>query len=225
MARKFPYTHSGGPLIRTIEQLRKSFPEPFDSNTMQKLGLAPNNESYVLNVLRFLGVIDEAGKRVAAKAKAFAQHKNEAFEKEFEQLVKDAYKDLFDLHGDSAWALEKDDLTQFFRASDSSSDVVGRRQASTFRALSSLAGHAETPVVREIPDGGGRPRSPARRKKAPAKPAGSSSQAKPAPPPASGPARDLGLTVRIEVNLPADGDQATYDRIFKSIRKNLIEGE
>jgi len=34
-----------------------------------------------------------------------------------------------------------------------------------------------------------------------------------------------GLTVRIEVNLPADGDQETYDNIFRSIRKNLIDGE
>jgi hypothetical protein len=35
----------------------------------------------------------------------------------------------------------------------------------------------------------------------------------------------VGLTVRIEVNLPANGDQETYDRIFRSIRKNLIDGE
>jgi hypothetical protein len=30
--------------------------------------------------------------------------------------------------------------------------------------------------------------------------------------------------VRIEINLPADGDQETYDRIFKSIRENLLNG-
>jgi hypothetical protein len=33
---------------------------------------------------------------------------------------------------------------------------------------------------------------------------------------------NLGLTVRIEINLPAGGDQDTYDRIFKSIRENLL---
>ena len=32
----------------------------------------------------------------------------------------------------------------------------------------------------------------------------------------------FGLTVRIEINLPASGDQETYDRIFKSIRDNLL---
>lgn len=36
---------------------------------------------------------------------------------------------------------------------------------------------------------------------------------------------NVGLTVRIEVNLPADGNQQTYDNIFRSIRKNLIDGQ
>jgi hypothetical protein len=35
---------------------------------------------------------------------------------------------------------------------------------------------------------------------------------------------NLGLTVRIEINLPAQGDQDTYDRIFQSIKRNLIDG-
>ena len=37
--------------------------------------------------------------------------------------------------------------------------------------------------------------------------------------------KDVGLTVRIEINLPAVADQETYDRIFKSIRENLLNGE
>jgi hypothetical protein len=36
--------------------------------------------------------------------------------------------------------------------------------------------------------------------------------------------RTFGLTVRIEINLPSSGDQDTYDKIFKSIRENLING-
>jgi hypothetical protein len=36
------------------------------------------------------------------------------------------------------------------------------------------------------------------------------------------PSRDFGLTVRVEVNLPAGGDQETYDKIFRSIRQNLF---
>jgi len=35
--------------------------------------------------------------------------------------------------------------------------------------------------------------------------------------------RDMALTVRIEINLPAEGSQETYDNIFKSIKANLID--
>lgn len=34
----------------------------------------------------------------------------------------------------------------------------------------------------------------------------------------------LGLTVRVEINLPADGTKETYDNIFKSIKENLLGG-
>lgn len=33
--------------------------------------------------------------------------------------------------------------------------------------------------------------------------------------------KDMALTVRIEINLPANGSKETYDNIFKSIRANL----
>ncbi len=34
--------------------------------------------------------------------------------------------------------------------------------------------------------------------------------------------QDVGLTVRIEVNLPPSGDADTYDLIFASIKKHLM---
>lgn len=37
-------------------------------------------------------------------------------------------------------------------------------------------------------------------------------------------AKDFGLTVRVEINLPTAEDQAVYDRIFRSIRENLLHG-
>jgi hypothetical protein len=34
--------------------------------------------------------------------------------------------------------------------------------------------------------------------------------------------REVGLTVRVEVNLPPSGDAATYDAIFASIKKHFM---
>lgn len=220
MANKYPYVASAGPLVKTIEHLRKkSFPKEVTADTLRKLGVAPKNESYVINTLRFLGVLDDKGKKVDAKASAFDQHKDEQFQLEFEKLVSSAYEELFELHGDDAWKMSRADLAQFFRTTDHSSELVGTRQAGTFTYLAGLAGHAALPQQRE----------PAQRKAATKKKSNGTVVVKPLnenEDSGSGNGSDdgrIGLTVRIEVNLPADGDQQTYDRIFKSIRKNLID--
>jgi len=58
MANKYPYVASAGPLVKAVSHLRKSFPKEVTADTLRKLGVAPKNESYVINVLRFLGVVD-----------------------------------------------------------------------------------------------------------------------------------------------------------------------
>lgn len=220
MANKYPYVASPGPLLKAIEHLRKSFPREVTATTLNKLGVAPKNESYVLNILRFLGVIDGEGKKDAAKAKAFLQQDN-AFTAGFEALVKEAYDELFELHGEAAWSLDRPGLTQFFRTSDHSSDLVGRRQAGTFATLAALSGHAEIPSVK--PSSPARQKSPLKKIKKKEEEAAENTGND-----SSGNSVDnkkVGMTVRIEVNLPADGNQETYDRIFRSIRKNLFDGE
>lgn len=226
MANKYPYVASAGPLVKAVSHLRKSFPKEVTADTLRKLGVAPKNESYVINVLRFLGVVDEEGKKVDSKAKAFVQHQDEAFSSEFEKIVREAYEELFELHSDAAWKLDRGSLTQFFRTSDHSTEVVGTRQASTFSALAALSGHAEVPT----------PKAASAPKKQRASTAAASPKVKQTPSADqvvdTGSAQknsapelsSVGLTVRIEVNLPASGDQETYDRIFQSIRKNLING-
>ncbi|MBA2486836.1 MAG: DUF5343 domain-containing protein [Nitrospira sp.] len=64
MANKYPYVPSAEPLVKTVSHLRKSFPREVTADTLRKLGVAPKNESYVINVLRFLNIIDDEGKRL-----------------------------------------------------------------------------------------------------------------------------------------------------------------
>lgn len=225
MANKYPYVASAGPLIKAINHLRRrNFPKEVTAETLRKLGVAPKNETYVINVLRFLGVIDENGKKVFDKSKAFVQHKDEEFQKQFETIVRDSYEELFEIQGDSAWNMDRPSLIQFFRTSDHSTEIVGSRQAGTFMCLAALSGHAELPQPREAVSR----KLPAKKgEKAPAKksvPLATVAE-KSAARTAGAFEPRVGLTVRIEVNLPADGDQQTYDRIFRSIRKNLIDGE
>jgi hypothetical protein len=228
MADKHPYVQGPGALASAVTHFRRSFPATVDAKTLKKLGIAPNNESYVLNVLRFLGLIDQEGKRTDEAKKTFTLHEDDAFASAFANLVKTAYSDLFELHGDAAWDLDQDSLITFFRSSDETTATVGKLQASTFRHLAGFSGHGDVPEARtqltKVPK---QPKAKKSSKKSDSeKPAAQTDireMGRTTPPKSEG-SNAVGLTVRIEVNLPADGSQATYDRIFKSIRENLLNG-
>ncbi len=222
MADKHPYTPSQGPINQIVNQFRKSFPQSVTSDTLKKLGIAPNNESRPLNVLKFLGFLDPEGNRTDVAVKIFTIHDDKSFAEEFGKQVSASYGELFELYQDEAWTLSQDALIGFFRRADGSTDIVGKKQAQTFQALAAIAGHGDIPEVKVTNP---KPRTPAKRKvEVPAKEklqentvsqnghSATDEKMK----------RDFGLTVRIEINLPTDGDQETYDRIFKSIRENLL---
>lgn len=232
MAEKHPYMSGTAGLVQAVAHLRRSFPAQVSAETLKKLGIAPNNETYVLNILRFIGVLDAESKKNAKAVGAFNKHNDAEFQAGFAELVQSAYGDLFGLHGDSAWSLPTDKLISYFRNTDHTSAIVGQRQASTFQALATLSGkvdgtpraaapkpkradsstpkfaqkkvRAKTPSVAEIPTATAVP--PA------------------LPTPGGSNTSGMALTVRVEINLPAGGDQETYDRIFKSIRENLLNG-
>lgn len=216
-----PYISGPGNIAQMIAYLRKNFPATVTSETVKKFGLASNNESYVINALQFIGVIDEEGKRTERGHDIFVLP-DDSFPQGFEGLVKEAYNDLFDLRGDDAWTMTKSELTGYFRTTDKTSEVIGGRQAGVFQVFRSLAGHETT-------EDKSTPKTPRKARPSKAKPAAAKSKKQSTPtgtgikvdaPSAKG-SNDMALTVRIEINLPANGSKETYDNIFKSIRANL----
>lgn len=225
MAGKHPYVSGNGVLIQVLDHLRKSFPATFNADILKKLGFAPKNESYIINTLRYLGLITDDGSRTEEAQKAFVIHDDVVFKAAFGKIIKDSYPELFSLHGDDAWGIDPSKLITFFRQTDQSSELVGGRQANTFRALSAYVGKSDGSVVPKTKPQplakSARPRKAATATGATVKPA-STDGASDKHLAAVGSA--VGLTVRIEVNLPATGDQDTYDKIFRSIRENLLNG-
>lgn len=237
MADKHPYTSGANGLVAAIAQLRKSFPAKVTAETFKKLAIAPNNETYIINILRFLEVIDAEGNKNTKAASVLVQHDEAEFQKGFAELIEVAYKSLFELHGPGAWTAPIDKLISFFRNSDHTSDIVGRRQATTFQTLATISGKLNGQLPKPATakpknaDATGAKKQPAKSiNKKPAVPT-----ELPMPNPigggttavgvGSGGSGDMALTVRIEINLPAGGDQETYDNIFKSIRENLLNGK
>jgi hypothetical protein len=220
MADKHPYMSGGGAITKVIEHFRRSLPPTIDASVLKKLGLAKQNESYLINVLQFIGVVKEDGTPTDKALSVFTQHDDMAFAKAFCEMVKAAYTDLFSLHGDNAWALDQPALITYFRQTDKTSAVVGTRQATTFQTLSELCGQREVAVSRPPSP---RKKMPTKEKVKPLKNDVQPPEPKtPLTQPNTSKDRDFGLTVRIEINLPASGDQETYDRIFKSLRDNLL---
>lgn len=234
MADKHPYMSGGGGITQAISHLRRSFPPEVTAATLKKLGIASNNETYVLNILRFIGVLDADGKRHSKAATVFNKHDDAEFQAGFSELVASAYSDLLGLHGEAAWTLPTDKLISYFRNTDHTSAIVGQRQASTFQALAAIAGKSDGVAKSRKPEpaaakaGAGKVRERTASKKASAV-----ASASPAPDPIvqtssrteGNGSPGMALTVRLEINLPAGGDQETYDRIFKSIRENLLNGK
>ena len=221
MAEKHPYISGPGGLVKAIKQFRSSLPPKIDASILKKLGIAPKNESYLINVLKFLNVIDDDGAPTADAQSTFTQNDDSVFGKKLSEMMKKAYSDLFSLHGENVWDLDSNALVTYFRQSDQTSAVVGTRQATTFQTLAALAGYGEVPSTRQSTPRKGETVATSTKEKTPKKP---KTKAPPTSNVGTGYGKDFGLTVRIEINLPADGDQATYDRIFKSIRENLLNG-
>lgn len=218
-----PYISGAGNISQMIGFLRKTFPPTVTSETVRKLGLAPKNESYVINVLQFLGLLDEGGKRTDIGHEVMTTHNQEDFEKAFGNLIRAAYADLYEIRADGAWTMTRDELVSYFRSADKTSDIIGTRQASVFMALRELAGYENMTSAADL-----KPKKSQVGKKAPVKKAMSAAQQK-IPQIAdntslmvANPKSEMALTVRIEINLPAEGTQETYDAIFKSIRANLF---
>ena len=155
-----------------------------------------------------------------------------AFAKGLEQVLISAYGPLFTDFGADPWNETRERLTTWFRVTDKTSDLVGGRQAQSFLTLAALAGHGE---VKRSAAASGTAKANNAPKVAPPKSAPASKtprvdspDKKQEPPTVLTPevpakSDDLGLTVRVEVNLPATGTPETYDAIFASIRKHLID--
>jgi len=120
--------------------------------------------------------------------------------------------------------LDSESLITFFRTNDQTTAIVGQRQANTFLLLAAYSGHGDVPEPKGIKNNTSQKVvKNVSSKKKDEKPAQESRSSAP-PATQAGSCNSVGLTVRIEINLPASGDKETYDAIFKSIKENLMDG-
>lgn len=219
----YPYIPSGGLIQTAFNQFRKSLPSKVDSTTLKKLGIASSNEGALINIMKFIGVLTDENDKTPEGTKLFTQHKDEDFQSGLAALLEAAYAELFELHGAEAWKLDRDALISFFRGADETSAVTGGRQALTFQTLAALAGHREETITSRGSTGPRQPRAP--KPKTAKKEKAEKAETPNVVMHSNSHGQNFGLTVRVEINLPANASASTYDNIFQSIRKNLLNDD
>jgi hypothetical protein len=97
--------------------------------------------------------------------------------------------------------------------------LAGGRQTH-FKVFAELSGHENKSDAKTAKSKSSNPALSNKAKRPPQNPKKAFKQ----PPSDFSSSKDIGLTVRVEINLPPDGTKETYDNIFKSIKENLING-
>lgn len=229
MANTYPYISAQASLVKAIEQFRKSFPSIVDSALLKRLKIAPGNESYLINIMRFLGLIDDAGAKVDDAANAF-YGSEEHFRTGFTDLVSKAYAPVFTELGADAWNANRDDLSHWFRMVDKTTELIGGRQAATFLTLAGVTGNGAPVEVKAPAKNGAKSAYKATAKKSASSSSGPVAEVQNQPPArnaqgaqAGVPGENglMGLSVRIEINVPVGATADEYDAMFASIRKHL----
>ena len=221
MTAPHPYISGPDNIRKIIDQLRRKFPATVTTETIERFRIAPKSERYVINALRFINLIDNNGSKNAENAKAFLHHKEEDFQNAFGKIVKEAYNKLFEDRGDDAWQLGTEDLVTFFRQADAKSASTGRSQANVFQVFATLSGKREGSITQKQKTSTTTKKTNTTAKKVqnPSKEIQSGEYE-----PSNKITDNLSMNIRIEINLPPNAGRETYDDIFKSIRKNLING-
>jgi len=218
---KHPYISGPKNIGLIINQLRSSFPSKVTVETIKKFRIAPKNERYLIHALKFTKIIDSDGAPVSQNKNIFFCQNETDFQTGFAEIIKEAYSELYDKYSENMWALTDSDLIQFFREADHTTDKVGKRQAGVFKAFSALSGKIElsTKGTKPSPRDASKPRrttSPARR--------AAEKVEQSTKPSSNSIVEHLGMSIKIDVNLPSEASKETYDHIFKSIREHLIDG-
>jgi len=183
-------------------------PESFSYEFLRDLGFTSSNDRSIIKVLKYLGMLDAAG-RPQKSYQDFVDHtKTKAV---LAQRLKAAYDDLYVSHK-KAHEKSIEDLKGWFRSKTGKGDAVAYKMAATFKTLASYADFTTEPMTASS-----HPEAEAEAPESPASPSASPEEK------GGGEAfgREFGLVYRLEIHLPDTQNIETYRAIFKAMKEEL----
>ncbi|MCH7904095.1 MAG: DUF5343 domain-containing protein [Armatimonadetes bacterium] len=219
-SQKHPYLVSPGILKSVITKFRSSLPDQAVSlQTLKKLSIASGNEKQIVDIFKFLSLLDKEGKPTDACRKLFNTHDDDGFKATLAPIIENAYADLFKLNKETSWLLSGDELIGYFRQTDNTSASTGQRQAIAFTALAVAAGKRQMSIAtsrKATKPGGSKPGG--KRKKSAAT-NGNEEVVNKQPPP--GQTAQPAVAINIQLTLPEGMDEDGFEKFFAAMKKHL----
>jgi hypothetical protein len=222
----YPYTLSPDRLKSFILKIPTTkIPQKVDTKYLKSLGYTSSNDSRILTVLKFIGVLEKGGTPTDLWGKL--RDKSEG-PKALATAIQTQYCELFAVHP-NAHEQDAEALRTFFRAHTGVGEQAVNKMVSTFRALCSIADFsAASPEVA--------PEQPQQNKAEEAAPVhasasdgGKNSQEAAAKTMSVKSSHDsegspLTIHINLQLHLPQDTTGDVYDKLFAAMRKHLPLG-
>lgn len=193
-----------------LDKIQKAaVPDAFGITFLKDLGFTSSNDRTVIKVLKFLGMLDSAGRPQSSYREFMDQTKSKRV---LAAAMRNAYDDLFK-SDKSAQSRSYSDLKGWFKTKTGAGEKVAEKMATTFKSLASYADFdgVQEPEAPELAKGS----TPA------PKPALAHTPNATNVPPSHG--SGIALTYRIEVHLPDTTNMDTFRAIFRAIREELLQ--
>lgn len=206
MDTDLPYMPSVANLHKILDAIQKAgVPEVFNLDFLKDLGFTSSNDRPVIKVLKYLSMLDSAGRPQTAY-REFVDHTKA--KSVLAGRLHAAFDDLY-LSDKEAHNKTVEQLKGWFKTKTGASDAVAKKMATQFKSLATYADFS-TP--------------------SPAKPPSSvavklASEAEKSllhVPPGVSDIKGLGLVYRLEIHLPDTQNIETFRAIFRALREELM---
>lgn len=208
MNPEVPYMMSVTNLHKILDAIQRAgAPEVFHLDFLKDLGFKASNDRGAVKVLKYLGLLDGAGRPQASYREFMDQNKAKHV---LANRIRAAFDDLFTADR-NANSKSVEQLKGWFKTKTGAGDAVAQKMASTFRSLATYSNWDGAP-------------GPAQREEE-ATEVPSTEKPQPAielPQPSGHGKSAIGLVYRFEIHLPDTQNVDTFRAIFRALREELM---
>ena len=202
-----PYMLSVTNLHKILDAIQRAgAPEVFHLDFLKDLGFKASNDRGAVKVLKYLGLLDGAGRPQASYREFMDQTKAKTV---LASRMRSAFDDLFTADR-NANTKSVEQLKGWFKTKTGAGDAVAQKMASTFRSLATYANWDGAPEASRKNEDKEQP------------PAADQTPPAVEPAPLAAHSRSaIGLVYRFEIHLPDTQNVDTFRAIFRALREEL----